>query len=292
MNTPEATAKLNTALWKRIEAFVIDDDPTATRPFLQRLAQEQNWSIEFAKRVVYEYRRFMYLAVAAGHPVTPSVAVDHAWHLHLTYSRSYWQRFCPEALGKPIHHEPTTGGDDEESKFQDWYAKTRASYLEHFGTMAPPDIWPGPTTDQALGGNARHVRRRLSGRRMHGGLMTLMLIGVVIFTIVLACMVANQSGNSIGGVATVCALGALVFIIMLIAWTRQATGDATNRRDGATAGGGGCSTAGCGSLGDSPGHAGGHCGHGGGHCGGGGGSDGGGGGASGCGGGGCGGGGD
>ncbi len=42
-----------------------------------------------------EYRRFAFLAATAGHPVTPSDAVDQAWHLHLTYSRDYWDRFCP-----------------------------------------------------------------------------------------------------------------------------------------------------------------------------------------------------
>ena len=59
-----------------------------------RLASENGWSREYAVRVMQEYRRFAFLAVAAGHPVSPSDAVDQAWHLHLVYTRSYWDEFC------------------------------------------------------------------------------------------------------------------------------------------------------------------------------------------------------
>ncbi|MEK6230809.1 MAG: hypothetical protein N2A42_03075 [Luteolibacter sp.] len=33
-----------------------------------------------------EYKRFVALAMLAGHPVTPSEEVDQAWHLHLVYT--------------------------------------------------------------------------------------------------------------------------------------------------------------------------------------------------------------
>ncbi|MEZ6192343.1 MAG: hypothetical protein R3C45_13785 [Phycisphaerales bacterium] len=51
--------------------------------------------------MVNEYRRFCYLAIAAGHTVTPSDEVDQAWHLHLLYTRDYWEDFCPNVLGTP-----------------------------------------------------------------------------------------------------------------------------------------------------------------------------------------------
>jgi hypothetical protein len=75
-------------LWERIQAYE-PDDPRAAVPFSARLARDNGWSEEFAERVVAEYRRFAFLAVAAGHPVSPSDAVDQAWHLHLLYTR-YW----------------------------------------------------------------------------------------------------------------------------------------------------------------------------------------------------------
>ncbi|MEL6984422.1 MAG: hypothetical protein AAFO29_18495, partial [Actinomycetota bacterium] len=98
----------------------------------------------FAERVVAEYRRFLFLAASAGHPVTPSEEVDQAWHLHLVYTRSYWDELCGEVLGFPLHHGPTVGGPAEGAKFTDWYQRTLDSYRRLFGTEPPADIWPAP----------------------------------------------------------------------------------------------------------------------------------------------------
>jgi uncharacterized protein (TIGR04222 family) len=137
---------VSTELLRRIEAFSIDGDPAPNLSFAARLARENGWSRPFAERAVREYKRFVYLAMAAGHPVTPSVQVDAAWHLHLTYTRSYWQRLCAETLGQPLHHEPTRGGDAEGEKFHDWYAKTLDSYRRLFGEEPPGDLWPAAET--------------------------------------------------------------------------------------------------------------------------------------------------
>jgi len=130
-------------LLERIESFSLDE-PDAALPFTARLAREQGWSHAFAARVVREYRRFVYLAMTAGHAVTPSEEVDQAWHLHLVYTRSYWQKFCGEVLGRELHHEPTTGGARESGKFVNWYSKTLDSYQTTFGEPAPREIWPAP----------------------------------------------------------------------------------------------------------------------------------------------------
>lgn len=92
--------------------------------------------------MVEEYRRFCFLAATAGHPVTPSDAVDQAWHLHLTYTRDYWERFCPEVLGRALHHGPTEGGTAEGHRFFAQYAETMRSYERVFGRAPPCDIWP------------------------------------------------------------------------------------------------------------------------------------------------------
>lgn len=131
-------------LFDKIRSFVIDDSE-AEFAFADRLARENDWSPDFAERVIEEYRKFMFLAVVAGHPVTPSDQVDQVWHLHLTYSRSYWTRFCGDVLGVPLHHGPTKGGSEEASKFDDWYQNTLDSYERFFGYRPPPDIWPPPS---------------------------------------------------------------------------------------------------------------------------------------------------
>jgi uncharacterized protein (TIGR04222 family) len=129
------------ALLGRIEGFVLDD-PAAALPFSHRLARDHGWTLDFAHRAIREYRRFIFLACCAGHPVTPSDEVDQVWHEHLTYTRSYWDEFCGGVLGRPLHHEPTQGGSGEEKKFREWYARTLASYERFFGEPPPRDLWP------------------------------------------------------------------------------------------------------------------------------------------------------
>ena len=129
-------------LWHKLERFHLDD-PSASFSFSARLAEENGWTIAFARRVAAEYKRFVFLCLAAGHPCTPSEEVDQSWHLHLLYTRSYWDEFCGQTLGQPLHHGPTKGGTGERSKYLKWYVDTLASYRSFFGDP-PQDIWPPP----------------------------------------------------------------------------------------------------------------------------------------------------
>lgn len=131
------------ALLERVQNFSIDEKGVSL-PFTSRLAREQGWTHAYASRVVDEYKRFMVLAVAAGHPVSPPPDVDQAWHLHLLYTRSYWQQFCGEVLRREVHHEPTEGGGQESEKFANWYQQTCESYQRIFGEQAPEAVWPLP----------------------------------------------------------------------------------------------------------------------------------------------------
>ena len=128
-------------LFERIREFRFDGDEAALT-FHERLARENGWPIGFAARAITEYRRFVFLAMVAGHPVTPSDQVDQVWHLHLLYTKSYWNRLCGDVLRRPLHHEPTTGGANEGHKFASWYAKTLDSYRRIFHEDPPADLWP------------------------------------------------------------------------------------------------------------------------------------------------------
>src|SRR6266481_5856255 len=174
-------------LCRRIERFQLDSSEAAL-PFSARLARENNWPLGYAQRVITEYKRFTFLAVAAGHPVSPSEDVDQAWHLHLTYSQSYWKVFCPEVLGKPLHHQPTQGGETERDKFNDWYARTLESYEAFFGGPTPGDIWPSPEARRKESHNFVRVDldrswviRKPRLRFSPGFAMPLGLAGVVVF---------------------------------------------------------------------------------------------------------------
>jgi hypothetical protein len=129
------------SLLNQLETFTIGP-PAARLTFERRLARENGWSVDFATRVSAEYRRFIFLMVEAGHPITPSEQVDQAWHLHMVYTRSYWTDLCANIVGKPLHHTPTEGGGDEDRKFENWYARTLESYERLFGHHPPEDIWP------------------------------------------------------------------------------------------------------------------------------------------------------
>ncbi|NEO20691.1 MAG: TIGR04222 domain-containing membrane protein [Moorea sp. SIO4A5] len=129
-----------TQIYQRLQAFSLDD-PEAKFPFSKRLARENQWSLNYTQRVIEEYKKFAFLAVVADHPVSPSDPVDQVWHLHLTYTHSYWDEFCPNILQTPFHHLPSGGGASEKSKFDDWYSKTLASYHYFFGEAPPVDIW-------------------------------------------------------------------------------------------------------------------------------------------------------
>src|SRR5690349_17042407 len=121
--------KDNNQLWNRLSAFQIDD-PSSTFQFTNRLARDNGWSLGYTERVVAEYKKFLFLCCMSQSGVTLSDPVDQAWHLHLTYTKSYWIELCRDTLGKEIHHNPTKGGSDEAKKFNRYYSETRELYIK------------------------------------------------------------------------------------------------------------------------------------------------------------------
>jgi hypothetical protein len=118
------------------------EHPHRSMDLVRRLCIEQHWTPAQAREATEEYRRFCFLACTAGHPVTPSDQVDVVWHLHLLHTRDYWEVFCPQVLGRPLHHGPTEGGASQEHLFYEQYSRTLASYSQVFGP--PPETWWPP----------------------------------------------------------------------------------------------------------------------------------------------------
>jgi hypothetical protein len=134
-------AYLEHPIWVALADYSIGpNDPTMN--FATRLAIQNRWSRDYAARAIEEYKRFCFLAVTAGHFVAPPNAIDQVWHLHLTYSRDYWERFCPTVLGRALHHDPSEGGADHRDRHSAHYAATLMSYEHTFGRPAPVDFWP------------------------------------------------------------------------------------------------------------------------------------------------------
>jgi hypothetical protein len=127
-------------LWTRIVNFELDN-PQASFQFSARLSRENGWSKDYTHRVIKEYKRFIFLCCISSSGVTPSDPVDQVWHLHLTYTKSYWTDLCKNTLYKEIHHNPTKGGRLEASKFDSYYSNLKLLYVDKFGYSPPSDIW-------------------------------------------------------------------------------------------------------------------------------------------------------
>lgn len=129
-------------IWAQLQSFALDNSEAGYK-FSDRLAEENNWSKDFALLAIEEYKKFMFLSACAGHDVTPSKIIDKVWHLHLIYTRSYWEEMCGKILGKRIHHNPTEGSNEEDSKYSNQYEQTLNSYTKFFDTAPPVNIWGG-----------------------------------------------------------------------------------------------------------------------------------------------------
>lgn len=264
-----------------IEGVVLDQ-PGASLPFSARLARDNGWSRTYAERVVAEYRRFVFLAAAAGHPVTPSEEVDQAWHLHLVYTRSYWDELCGEVLGFPLHHGPTVGGPAEGAKFTDWYQRTLDSYRRLFGTEPPSDIWPPPRDRFAHADRFRRINTaehwilpkpavaRPGGARR--SLPTAAIVGaaVVLLTGCLAAAGTNRvvlasAAESDGNGVAWFFFGLIAVVVVLVLALARSSGGSSKGRSGRGQGGCGAGGVGSGCSADSDG---GGSGCGGGGCGG------------------------
>lgn len=132
------------ALWQRLHDYRFGGDEAAA--FLARVAHALNCDRDAAEAALEEYRRFCFLATIGDRPVTPSVPIDEVWHAHLTDTRDYWERFCPQVLGRNLHHTPSLGGQAEDARHREQYRQTLAEY-QLFFTEPPPRWWPPPSPE-------------------------------------------------------------------------------------------------------------------------------------------------
>ena len=242
------------ALWERLQAFRFNES-TDVFPFARRLARENNWSADFTTRVIEEYRRFLYLAVRAGHAATPSDTIDQAWHLHLIYTESYWEDLCGSVLQRKLHHGPTRGGKREDDRYFDQYSATLSSYEQHFGEKPPADIWPAPQ---------EHFNGQKRWRRVDTAAVWLLpkitlkralaawIIGVASSLSLIACvaqkpLAAGLSSDLLYLLIPIGTLLALVYVVYRIfAWIR---GLFTSRPSNSTQAGAAPMVSSCGSTG-------------------------------------------
>jgi uncharacterized protein (TIGR04222 family) len=233
-------------LWQCISSFPIDA-PDALKDFSARLREENRWTGAFAKRAVEEYRRFIYLSQVAGHPVSPSEEVDQVWHLHLIYTKSYWQDLCEGVLGRPFHHEPSRGGVGESAKYRELYAQTLESYERVFGEKPPADLWPpvekrfAPQRHQWVDVSRHWVVRRpdflkrlrltRSGLNQAAAALTVVMLVALVAGCTKAANLFDWTGPEFAKAYLIALPTALLLSFLLVRLKRGAGGQITLRED-------------------------------------------------------------
>lgn len=87
---------------------------------------------EEAIELLTEVVRFMQLVASSDSRLSPSVAVDLAWHEFILFTHGY-ASFCEREFGRMIHHQP--GGLAETNRQQ--FLTTLGLYRQHFGAPDP-----------------------------------------------------------------------------------------------------------------------------------------------------------
>jgi hypothetical protein len=228
---------LDEVLLARLMALAIGP-PDAALSFTDRLARDNGWSLRRSRRVLIEYRRFLYLAATAPEdaPVTPSDAVDQAWHLHLAYTRDYWQTLCRDLLGQPLHHGPTAGGAAEGARYHRQYEATLARYAQLFGPP-PRDIWPDAADRFSAQSRWVDMRRNIVLPRL-----PVMLGGAAVGAALLAS--CSRSGHEEAQQAWVIGIGVIVGLVLIALGISRllaaSSGAGGNKKKGDGGGDGGC----------------------------------------------------
>ncbi|QWP76915.1 TIGR04222 domain-containing membrane protein [Lysobacter sp. K5869] len=221
------------ALWQRLRDYRFGGDEAEA--FLDRVAHALGSDRDDAEAALEEYRRFCFLAVAGDRPATPSVRIDKVWHAHLTDTRDYWQRFCPQVLRRDLHHTPSLGGQAEDARHREQYRQTLADY-QCFFAEPPPRWWPPLAPEPTPAPRPAPVVLRLPWESEPAdGLLALTLASGGLALVYFLCWVSQGTANPLnfrGG-------GFLALYIAALPWA-YAVGTAikralrgANRRNGA-----------------------------------------------------------
>ena len=127
-------------LWLKLAGMNLQG-AQAMAPYLQMMQKQMGWSTDMATKVIEEYRKFLFLAMRAGHQVIPPGAVNDVWMTHMQNAQSFWEQF-----GQVLNDKPAAGGFDAKA-FQaasDPWKQTLESYEKIFGAAPPTDIWGKP----------------------------------------------------------------------------------------------------------------------------------------------------
>ena len=142
MTAQNAAQMTDPGLWARVAAQPLN---VGANSLIDAFARDTGHSAGTARRLVEEYRRFLYLVAVNNGILALSRLVDRAWHLHLADPAAY-SAFCETLFGRPILHlEGRPGSFDDPA-----YKVTLTSYQQEFGRKASGRMWPTPEDEVPL----------------------------------------------------------------------------------------------------------------------------------------------
>lgn len=120
-------------LWLKLMAMNMQG-AAAFAPFMETVQKQMGMSRDLASRVIEEYRKFLFLAMRAGHQVMPPGAFGEAWMLQMQNAQDFWEKLGDTVGERPAPGESKTGPADP-------WTETLKSYERIFGMKPPMDIW-------------------------------------------------------------------------------------------------------------------------------------------------------
>lgn len=116
--------------------------------FLNILMQRLLISSEIAVALFVEYKKFLLMNLISEFSIAPSGLVDEVWHLHMLFTREYFD--CCKALkGNIILHVPLIeNSQSEKENLKGFYDKTLSLYEELFGVTPDLKFWPSEREEE------------------------------------------------------------------------------------------------------------------------------------------------
>jgi hypothetical protein len=112
---------------------------------VDRIMKDNDVSAEEAQRWFEGMLQFLEVAAVAEAPVSPSLAIDEAWHAFILHTWDYTE-YCQERFGMYVHHQPTAEGVDN----KEHYLLARRIAAERFGDL-DETVWPAKPATVAAG---------------------------------------------------------------------------------------------------------------------------------------------
>lgn len=132
---------------KKLESFNVLSNSDSSI-FWDKLKSEYGWSTSYAREAFAEYKKFVWLAKISQSRVVPSKVVDKVWHLHMTFTKSYWHDLCRDILGFELHHIPSPISKANRLLDKSGYKNTLTMYKAEFGREPSSRFWPKPVKNK------------------------------------------------------------------------------------------------------------------------------------------------